>query len=134
MKTTKEIVKKIVYAIVLQTLIYILQYLLIPIIYIPHPMDQTACTLILFFTTIIIIFFGQLFVIRNTWCWIISFPIYPILIKLYHPTDAYGIGYDGFLISFNENFYIILVSLFILIVEVVACIFVKLIQRVRKGK
>ena len=134
MKTTKEIVIKMVYAIVLQSLIYILQYLLIPIVYLPHPMDQTACTLILFFTTIIILFFGQLFVVKNTWCLIISFPIYPLLIKLYHPKDAYGIGYDGFLISFNESFDIILLSLFIFIIEIITCILVKLIQRVRKGK
>lgn len=132
MKNTKEVQKKLGIALVLQLLVYALQFIIIPVFYYPHPMEQTAGTVILCITTIVMVWIGTTYLLKRIWYWIVSFPIYPFLIKLYHPKDAYGIGYDGYLISFTENFDIIFISLFIIIVEILTCIVVKVLYYIIK--
>jgi hypothetical protein len=95
----------------------------------PHPTDQAACTLIVCVTTAILSFGGSYFWVDKMRYWIFSFPLYPILIKIYHPQNIYGIGYDGFLVSFHENVGITIWTVIVLLTELIIYAIVKLIKK-----
>lgn len=122
MNKLKTTLKQLGIALMLQFVLYGVQFLHIPVCYMPHPEASHVNTFIIYSTTIVIVLFGQIFLVKNIWCWIVTFLIYPILVKIYHPKDLYGIGYDGYVISFNENFDIIFLATLILIIEILACI------------
>lgn len=128
MNKLKTTLKQLGIALMLQFVLYSVQYILIPTCYMPHPQATDIHAFILYSTTILIVLLGQLFLVKNIWCWIVTFPIYPMLVKIYHPNNAYGIGYDGILISFAENFTIIFLAALILITEILVCIVANMLR------
>jgi hypothetical protein len=78
--------------------------------------------------------FAALFLFaKRSWMMLICFLLYPILVKIYHPSYIYGIGYGGFLVAFDENFVIIVWSIVVFLTEAAAAGAVKLIKSLIKA-
>lgn len=86
-----------------QIMLYFIQYIVMPSIFILNPAQTTFNSILLLISTILVLFVSVYYYTDRILYWAASFFVYPILVKVYHPNFAYGIGYDGFLISFNEN-------------------------------
>jgi hypothetical protein len=125
-----KILKAIGLGFLLQFVLYLIQYVGIPYLYIPHPGNQVASTIIICVTSIIVGFFGFYFLMDRSWYWILSIPFYPLLVKMYHPKNIYGIGYDGYLISLHENIGIFVWSVVVLLIQLIEYLIIKnLIKR-----
>lgn len=134
MKKDKAKLKIIAIAMVFQLIIYVVQYILLPVVYVPKPYDESSCYLVLGFSTFIIVFVGQMLFVKKVYGWICSFFIYPMLIVIYHPAEIYGIGYRQHSLINLVEFDIFLVTTFVLCIELVACILVSIVNHIRNIK
>ncbi|MDD5934662.1 MAG: hypothetical protein PUC65_03715 [Clostridiales bacterium] len=132
MNLKNEKLKKFIICCIFQIMIYIFQFLIRPLFYRPDPMGRLACTIILYSSTFLFVFFGQLFFIKKVWCWILSFPIYPSLIFLYHPKNVYEIGYEGGFSVVSTEIHILVLSVIIFGIEMATCLLVGIISFIRK--
>ena len=121
--------KKIVIALGLQFGIYLLQYVVIPMVYKPMPNDEWEPLFVILISTVIVVLIGQYIGINKIYMWLLSIPLYPLLVKVYHPEYIYAIGYDSGFFDFRkfENFMILYYTAFVLLFEVCTCsvIFIK---------
>ncbi|WP_139902993.1 hypothetical protein [Clostridium thermarum] len=89
----RVIVKNICTVAMFQVLLYLLQYIFLPIIIFPAPTDSTLNDFILVTTTGIISFAGMWMAVDKLSYWIITIPAYYLLVNLYCPEGLYGINY-----------------------------------------
>lgn len=114
-----------------QFFLYSLQYIIIPLVYMPHPTvgSKNSFLMILAITTSIIVILGRHLGIDKLKFWILSIPVYPMMIYVYHPKEIYGIGYSGEFDLLNQNWDIFFITVVILGVETITWLLYKLLLR-----
>jgi len=121
----KRIVIRLSIAGSFQLLLYLVQFLLVPVFYFPGPHDNSY---ILIITTIIIVFLGMFSFNRNLIYWITSIPLYYIFVNLYHPQFIYGIYYRDPIFGYMTSPNILIISMVVLFIEILVWIFVMLLR------
>lgn len=126
--TIRKAARNICMAAMIQLLLYLLQYILLPIIIFPSPMNATLNDLILLFTTGIVSLVGMYMLVDKFIYWVITIPMYYLLVKAYCPTGLYGINYHHPQFGYLASREVPLVTGFILVCELCAWIIVKIIN------
>ncbi len=130
----KYTITKVAFVIIL---LYMLQFIVIPIFYFPTSNEGTG---ILIISTVLLTVTGMFIISDKLYYWLISNILYSILIYFYHPKGAYGVGMFGLFEASTYSwdvvpFSIVILTILLIIVQFAVWIVVKIIKYTfRKSK
>ena len=101
--------KGLLYPVLLQILLYFVQFIFIPSIYYISPYDIMRSFALLIITVCSITTLGMKMVSSNLGGWLLGLGVYTFLVIGYHPNNLYGIGNGMF------DFDIIAISIIIIL-------------------
>lgn len=117
--------KKIIALLISQITIYLIQFLLVPIVIHIYPSDLHGNFVAICTTTAIITIAGMLMFTDKLRLWLNTIVIYAILVFIYHPNHLYGIGYGMFT---NNSIQIVVLIFTVIVIQMVCWIFVKCLK------
>ncbi len=123
-----KIAKRISIAFLFQLLLYAVQYIFVPVILFPDPQDTTLSNAIIIMTTAIISFAGFYWFVPNVLYWIVTIPIYYLLVNLYCPEGLYSINYWDPQFAYLGSPTAETMTILVLFLEVCVWIFVMLLR------
>lgn len=124
----KKIVRRFCIVVLFQLMLYLVQYILIPMIHFPSPQDETLSNAIVITTTVIISFVGLYWFVNNVLYWLVTVSFYYLFVSLYCPDGLYRINYRDQIFGYMTSPTPLTITLVIMICEVCVWIFVILIQ------
>ena len=132
-----EKVKKQVKIILWCMVMYIFNFLIAPFVFVDWYPNTNESSFILAILTFCITFIGTLKVSGCMFYWLIGDILYCLMIVIYHPAGAYGIGQSGIFppISYTHETHIIKLIvqfIFVVLVQIVAVTVGTIIKVVRK--
>lgn len=128
MDKLKKFLTKFGYALAFQVILYVIHFLLAPLVVGHNNYYDIEIKIIFFITAVVVTFLGQFFVVKNIWCWILSIPIYLVLIYAYHPEHIYDIGRPNGFMYVDENLDVFLTAVVALVLELLVCIVTNIIR------
>lgn len=128
MDKLKRLGIKLGYALLFQILLYIIHFILAPSVLGYKTYIVLEFFDIFYISTVVITFLGQFYLVKSICCWIVTIPIYPVLIHAYHPKYIYDIGRPNGIIHKDTNVDIIVITLVTLVIELLVCIMTNIIR------
>ena len=119
--------KQIIQPILLQIVLFLIQFVIIPSFYYISPYDTARCLVVIISTTSLVLVFGMI-KYKRLLGWLLGLIVYGVLIMLYHPNNIYGIGNGIF------DFDIITISIFIFlnfIIQFIIWCCIKLLHKLK---
>lgn len=127
---------KLIKILILMLIMYIIDFLIAPNVFTNEYPDNTGSTIVLFTSIIVSTIIGMVIISNNIGYYILGDILYYILIFIYHPEGAYGIGLVGILIREYRKeaapLDIAILIIFLLIVQIVMSIVIQIIKAIRK--
>lgn len=90
-------IKRLIGALVFQSVIYVIQYLIEPLIIAPSPRDTNLNAAIIIVSTAVVNLLGMQIMHLGLSYYVVSLPIYYIAVQMYHPVGIYGLDYTPFI-------------------------------------
>lgn len=118
---------KIILPFVSQIVVYIVQYIVIINSVSIYPSDIEKICIVIISSTFLTVAPIMFLVVSKLRYWLLSYPLYPFCIIIYHPQNAYGIGYGMFAI---ESIAILLLSLLVVFTEIICWCIIRIIKRI----
>ena len=124
-----SILKKIGSVGLFQIGLYVLQYIIIPVLFKISPTDINGNCIIIIITTVLVSGVGIYYVTQlRYWCSTIT--LYYVLIQIYHPQNTYGLDYSSHIPFTRISVYVL--TVLVLIAQIILYLFIKGIQRICK--
>lgn len=123
----KSLFLRLAIAALFQLLLYLVQYLLVPVIAFPDPKDENLSGAIVMITTFVFAFVGMYFFVPNVLYWFATMPIYYWLVSLYHPENIYGINFRDDQFAYLSSTNVLTISIIVLLLEIFVWIIVMLL-------
>ena len=112
--------------ILFQTILYIIQYVILPKFIAIYPTDVHRHMLIVCLTTTTVSIVGMIFFDKFKY-WFLGLILYFTMVNLYHPTHIYGIAYG----IFSKKLSIIGWTIIVFIIEFILWIIMKCIKHTK---
>ena len=126
---------KLIKILILMLIMYIIDFLIAPNVFKSQYPDDIGAGIIFYTSIIVSSIIGMIAISNNIVYYILGDILYYILILIYHPIGAYGIGMVGILPRVYKKeaapFHIAIIIISLLIVQIVMSIVVKIIKVIR---